>query len=180
MSDILIQKIKMRATTRSTQIDMGEIPSNTIASPMTEQELSAAEKQLGFPLPDLLKKLCAAIGNGGYGPGYGLIGVMGGAKDDQGHDAIQLYNLYCQPDPDDPTWKWPEGLLPICNWGCAIYSCIDCMAENAPVIIFDPKMHDESWSQCFIRHKESLASWISAWAGGTNLWNDAYGDANAI
>jgi hypothetical protein len=38
--------------------------------PIDVSELKLAEAKLGFPLPPLLKRLYADIGNGGFGPGF--------------------------------------------------------------------------------------------------------------
>jgi hypothetical protein len=47
-------------------------------SPATEQQIKETEQQLGFPLPPLLHRLYAQVANGGFGPGYGITGVIGG------------------------------------------------------------------------------------------------------
>lgn len=46
--------------------------------PATEQHIRETEQQLGFALPSLLKLLYTQIANGGFGPGFGIIGVMNG------------------------------------------------------------------------------------------------------
>lgn len=178
MSDLLMHKIKKRAMARATRTDLGEPSSTEIAPPLEADARSRAERALGFPCPALLAALYAKIGNGGYGPGYGLLGVAGGATDDQGYDAVELYALYRQPDPDDPSWAWPEGLLPLCHWGCVIYGCVDCTREPHPVIVFDPNPHDGDWSRCFLPRRDSLEGWLAAWADGVDLWEELYGDGN--
>ena len=42
------------------------------APPVSESDLVRAEALLGFGLPPLLRQLYLHVGNGGYGPGYGL------------------------------------------------------------------------------------------------------------
>ncbi|TMB83569.1 MAG: hypothetical protein E6J48_03945 [Chloroflexi bacterium] len=46
--------------------------------PATEQELHETETILRFRLPPLLRALYAHLGNGGFGPGGGIRGVLGG------------------------------------------------------------------------------------------------------
>ena len=48
--------------------------------PATEQQIKATEKQLGFPLPPLLRLLYTQIANGGFGPGYGITGATDGYR----------------------------------------------------------------------------------------------------
>ncbi|HEU5226735.1 MAG TPA: SMI1/KNR4 family protein [Ktedonobacteraceae bacterium] len=46
--------------------------------PATERQIKETERQLGFPLPLLLRLLYTQVANGGFGPGYGIIGVLDG------------------------------------------------------------------------------------------------------
>ncbi len=176
MSDLLIAKVTRKASDSRTQIELAIGPPAAIPSRLSNADLEASEKSLNFKVPEPLKALYQDFGNGGFGPGYGLIGLSGGACDDQGHDAVKLYELYSGSDPDDPEWQWPRGLLPICHWGCAIYSCVDCISDGYPIVIFDPNMHDESWAQCFVPTERTLESWLGAWTDGVSLWNETYGD----
>jgi hypothetical protein len=151
-----------------------------IAAPASMQELADAESSLGFTIPALLNAIYREVGNGGFGPGYGLLGLKGGATNEHGHDAVALFDLYSQPAPNDPSWRWPDGLLPICGWGCAIYSCVDCKAESNPIIIFDPNQHPEDWDRCFINTGRNLVSWFDAWADGVDLREEIYGKPDHI
>src|SRR6478736_10285958 len=63
--------------------------------------IDACEKALGFPLPPLLREIYLGIANGGFGPGYGVMGVAGGFTDDQGETITSLYQSFRQPDPED-------------------------------------------------------------------------------
>jgi hypothetical protein len=46
--------------------------------PATETQMLKTERQLGFALPPLLRLLYTQVANGGFGPGYGMIGAIGG------------------------------------------------------------------------------------------------------
>jgi len=180
MSDELIARVARRARDQRTQTDMGSVSVPIIGPRLTDSAAATSENLLGFAVPDLLKAVYRQVGNGGFGPGYGLIGLIGGAEDDRGRNAVQLYELYSSSDPEDPGWKWPEALLPICHWGCAIYSCIECKTDGFPIVVFDPNMHDESWLRCFLAQQRNLESWLSAWADGLKLWNEMYGERDEI
>jgi hypothetical protein len=177
MSELLIARIARRAANQETQIDVRGLSRQSPAAPLRRADAEASERELGFPIPELLKLVYEKVGNGGFGPGYGLMGIRSGATDDQGQNAIDAYKNYSSSDPSDPSWTWPEGLLPICHWGCAIYSCIDCKAAGFPVFIFDPNMHETTWDRCFIPSKRNLESWLDAWAAGINLWDEIYDGA---
>ena len=61
--------------------------------PATQEQLRETEDLLGFSLPPLLRVLYLQIANGGFGPGYGIIGAMGGfpLEDRMGKNIAQGY-----------------------------------------------------------------------------------------
>ncbi|MBD2540945.1 SMI1/KNR4 family protein [Coleofasciculus sp. FACHB-SPT36] len=132
-------------------------------SPALPQHIVATEELLGFQLPDLLREMYLKVGNGGFGPGYGLIGVKDGMVE-AGSSITSFYVSSQKTDPDEPMSHWPDRLLPICSWGCGIYSCIDCSKPNSPIIVFDPNASDYlPWEECFIPYTPSFEAWIEAW-----------------
>ena len=87
-----------------------------------------------------------------------------------GDSAVSLYELWRDgEDPEDLLWAWPTALLPICHWGCAIYSCVDCTRPEAPVVRFDPNGHElgEPWEGAFRPEASSLEMWLRRWLAGT-------------
>lgn len=46
--------------------------------PASEEQLYATETALGFLLPPVLRALYAEVANGGFGPGGGIQGALGG------------------------------------------------------------------------------------------------------
>src|SRR6185437_14876539 len=53
-----------------------------LAPPASEDDLRAAERVIGFPLPPLLRRLYGEIANGGFGPSLGVEGLPGGHSSD--------------------------------------------------------------------------------------------------
>jgi hypothetical protein len=130
--------------------------------PATTMEIvEAAERKMGFRLPPLLRDLYTKVGNGGYGPGYGIFGLEGGYIDHdiinnfQGGALVEWYfafrgtddkipelkhdfnserSLFIEPGADN--WGWFDKLVPICNHGCWQLSCIDCSKSTFPVLFF--------------------------------------------
>ena len=137
---------------------------------LDDVDLGAGETRIGVELPGRLRDLYRRVGNGGFGPGYGIVGFVGGARDDLGRDVVEDYLIRSRPHPDDPAWSWPSNLLPICHWGCGIYSCVDCSSEDAPVVRFDPNVFAGDWSACFAPERESLAQWLQAWLVGEEMF----------
>jgi SMI1 / KNR4 family (SUKH-1) len=140
------------------------------------------EAQLGFRVPPLLKRLYLEIGNGGFGPGYGLIGMTGGEPDDTGKTAPESYLELRSAQIEEPGFCWPRSLLPICHWGCAILSCVSCDGQDYPMYIFDPNGHldGSSWKDAFFEEAPTFESWITAWAEGVDLWSKSYGQNGQV
>jgi hypothetical protein len=173
VSFLIRRRLKLKVT------DLGQ--GGLVWKRATAPELDEDERRLGFPLPPLFKRIYMDVGNGGFGPGYGLLGMSNGAPDDFGKTAPESYSLRRQGDPDNRDWFWPDALLPICHWGCAIYSCINCRDSNFPMQIFDPNVHQDSdWRDAYFDEAPSFDSWIREWAEGEDLWDDMYGDNGRI
>lgn len=96
-----------------------------VASPAA---VAKAEADIGFALPPLLKGLYTEVSNGIAGFSYDIMGIEGGCASDSG-TLVEAYNCF-KTGGEYETRPWRTGLLPFCNWGCAIYSCVDC-ADSA-------------------------------------------------
>jgi hypothetical protein len=140
--------------------------------PTTPLRVSLAEAQLGFALPALLRDIYTKIANGGFGPGYGIVGIDGGAPFYAGGltwSNVDLYKAYRQrPTRYEP---WGEKLLPICHWGCTFYSYLDCALTQAPVMAIDENSHGHGpWACAFSLHVTSFEQWMQRWLDGEDLW----------
>ena len=144
----------------------------------THAAIITAEKQLGFPLCPLLKRIYTEVANGGFGPGSGIVGVGNGYTDDWGHNLEDLYEYFSTGNRNryDASWGWPRGLLPFCHWGYATYSCVDCNQPGYPVVIIDPDYREENddMEEMLIDHKDSIIDWFHDWLTGKDLWADAF------
>ncbi len=172
----LLERLKERIKDRKRTIDASSYPGwsgtpRRAFPPVKEKAVRNAEESLGFPLPRLLRDLYLEVGNGGFGPGYGIIGLKKGLVTDEGHSVVDRYHLDREGDPLCPRWIWPEKLIVICNWGCAMYSCLDCSRLEAPVIRFDPNGLDsercEGWHDAFWIESGSFDIWLTSWLDGT-------------
>lgn len=176
MSQKTLKKVFLRAQSNQTRTDQSDVSPSSVYPKLSAKELSESIRELGFEPPALYVTLMQTVGNGGFGPGYGLMGLVGGATDDMGSTAVGLYKDFAQSDPDDPAWKWPYGLLPVCHWGCAIYSCIDSTSNDVSVKTWDPNEWEDGTSpELAIRSTGmSLAEWLENWSNGVNLWEKMF------
>jgi hypothetical protein len=163
----LIHRLKEKAVDGELVSD--DLPAPT-PPPVSLRTVDAAERQLGFPLPEPLRQIYLQIGNGGFGPTYGLLGLKGGAADEQGNTLVGVYRSMKRLARASRYWHWPEGLLPLCRLGCGMYSCLDSARSRIPVLIFDPNILGEPdadreeviqlWAHCFWWQNNSFASWL--------------------
>ena len=139
------------------------LPPLTPVSPAAVQE---AENLLGHRLPSLLRRLYLEVGNGGFGPGYGILGVRGGHGDDYGHTAVDLHQQ--ARSEAWPAWSsMPAGLLPICHWGCGIYSLIDCADHQARMWAWDPNpAPDDDLGKALFPQAIGFREWLAQWVSG--------------
>jgi hypothetical protein len=99
--------------------------SQDLPPPATPQEIDELENAVGTHLPPFLREVYLSIANGCFGPGYGLMPLTRHPIDQAEETILGVYQSFRQGDPEDPAWAWPVHLVPICDWGCAIRSCVD-------------------------------------------------------
>ena len=134
----------------------------------TEAQLGDTETQMGLAMPRFLRRLYSEVGNGGFGPGYGLLGAVGGSRDDHGETIVEAYRNRVGRDAEDPTWDWPTKVVPLISWGGNVYSCGDFSTDECRMRMFDPaKLHGKTpMSAAFREHGKSLRNLFDAWASG--------------
>jgi SMI1 / KNR4 family (SUKH-1) len=106
-------------------------------APTSEAAIEETERSLGFPMPVLLKLLYLRVANGGIGPNrWGtIIGLREGYASDFGTLGQTYEQLKHDYELDGSTW--PHGLLPFCEWGCNIFSCVDSGQVEHPISLFE-------------------------------------------
>src|SRR5262249_21759392 len=109
--DDLLDRLRERAADLSRCHDMCAPHRPGVRYPCVDKEaIAQAVSDLGFRLPRLLRAVYQSVGNGGFGPGYGLIGLEGGATDDQGLNLVELYQQHEATTFDRLEGRdcWPE------------------------------------------------------------------------
>ncbi len=153
--------------------------------PVTVEDVAQAEVQLGFELPAFLKRLYLEVRNGGFGPGYGLFPL-----NDHHPSTDSLVTAYLgmrsmsQKDIDE-HWAdekekpalWPERVLMMCDWGCNIYSCLNCSSPDLPIFRMDSNVNFMvEWAI----EASSLQQWLEAWVDGKPLFHLDWEQATKI
>ncbi|MEV7524966.1 SMI1/KNR4 family protein [Streptomyces sp. NPDC091371] len=119
--------------------------------PLGDGEIARAEGILGFALPPLLAALYARVGDGGFGPEQRFLPLR---------QVVAAYEAR-----RESGWRWPEGVLPVADFGCGLDACVDSRSETAQVLLFDPNPGEPelAWSM----DTPSLADWLRGWLDGT-------------
>ncbi|WP_314619981.1 SMI1/KNR4 family protein [Streptomyces stackebrandtii] len=131
------------------------------------EEVAEAETVLGFALPPLLASLYREVANGGYGPDYQLLPLVG-----PGRTALSEYRSERSASAEGETPYWPAGVLPILDWGCAMYAAVDCLSETATVLLFEPNAMTDDGAAAWFVDAGSLAEWLETWLAGTGWYRE--------
>ena len=129
--------------------------------PATSQEVEEAEQRLSMQLPTVLSQLLIHVSNGGFGPGYGLIGVGRGHKSDFGN-LVDTY-LRLRNDWQECGDTWPIHLLPFCEFGDNIFTCIDLDDHSRIYLSTDSQIH---------RMSCDIIGFFDKWIAGYKFLND--------
>lgn len=169
----LIQRLKERNADRQRATD-GHIHPTKPVPPVAIKDLQAAERAIGFQLPELLRAIYLKVGNGGFGPEYGIVGTRGGFKLDK-CSLESCYQGMLRLEEENTAWRWPKRLLPLANCGCGMWSCVDCEYKKLPMILWDPNNLDAkldgavarlNWGNAFWDQGRSLRMWLESWLAG--------------
>ena len=175
MTDSIIARLRERAADPARVNGYADqFPRKTppAVSPATVAEAEAALQQA---IPHLLRDAYLHVGDGVFGPGYGLL-PLSTNRAAPGETVVQLYSGFITTDPDDTSWTWPTNLLPFCEWGCAIRSCLDASSPEGAVVTFDPGARGpgQPMSLALAQTHSSLRQWFSDWLDGVDLWKVMY------
>lgn len=138
-------------------------------APLDPATLREVEELLGHTLPIILVEVWTQVGNGGFGPGYGLLGLgPDGYPDDLGRPADDVYRALRTRSEKPPHFRWPALMFPISHFGCGILHCVDLATEE--MVIWEPNFWDgrHSFATALFPTGRSLTVWLEAWAEGNS------------
>ena len=114
-----------------------------VQPPAEPAAVADAEARVGFPLPDLLRRLYVEVGNGGVGPSFGLLplSIASLGADPPAEAEFDLVGQYLRlrdAGPGRVGWTgWRPGLVPAFYCGCTVFEFVDCLAPGGPVLLLD-------------------------------------------
>ncbi|WNO73382.1 SMI1/KNR4 family protein [Streptomyces sp. AM8-1-1] len=142
-------------------------PGSAMSAPVSADQLATAEAELGFPLPPLLARLYREIANGGYGPDYQLLPLVGAER-----TVLSEYHAERSASAEEESPSWPAGVVPILDWGCAMYAAVDCYSEAGTVLLFEPNAVEDGGAAAWFVDAESLTDWLETWLAGTGWYRE--------
>jgi hypothetical protein len=113
-----------------------------VQPPVSPEAIAEAEADLAFRLPELLRRLYTEVGNGGFGPVFGLIPLSAASLGEEPppeaeFDLVGGYHRLGRRFAGDPQGGWPTGLVPVFYCGCTVFEFADCRDPAGPVTWFD-------------------------------------------
>ena len=181
-TDELISAIAERARTPGMATSIG--PARAAYAPVPLLGFEKEEQEIGFPFPGLLKRLYTEVGNGGFGPGYGLLSIARISPADR--PILHYYSRFRAGSSRGRDWT--AGIIPFNEWGDLILSCVDLSdpgyRNDPPVIRFEPNMPAEHTHRYLkgkpfhgaglIPEAESLSQWFRDWLDGKEMFKRPY------
>ena len=171
-TDFLIAQLKIRISDPKRFVDMSFLGYGQHYSfaPVSPAELQDAQEKLGFQLPEFLRQLYAQVGNGGFGPGYGLLALNDkGAKNYHSN----LVDWYLQSTTKAPPGypPWPRFFVTICDWGDGITSLLNAADALGPIFRFRGDAYaDGPWENVIKPEAPSMSVWLEEWLDNKPLF----------
>nr|BFD96370.1 hypothetical protein KitaXyl93_77300 [Kitasatospora sp. Xyl93] len=142
--------------------------------PLTNAEVEQVERQLGYQLPPLLRRIYTEIGDGGFGPEGGLASLT-----------PRHIPYWHRPDwpcatslhTRGPKYGRPPSWLFLTGGGCSMQWHVSLIAIDNPVLLWDADGWEPDWGEnphdglCYAA--PSLRQWLWTWADGGNVWDEA-------
>jgi hypothetical protein len=156
----LIEAIRERAARPELRNDFAHLFGAEVSAPATIAAVAEAERAMGYALHSFHRRLLTEVGNGGFGPGYGLVGLPGGILDIDGRSLVELSRMLQHELSASPPF--PVAFL--CDWGCGVWGCIDCEA-GAVLTIAEDGLKDSG---------QTICAWFEDWVSGVTLWRRVF------
>jgi len=148
----IVDRVRKRAVNPTTRTDWAARAVPELAPRASAREVADAERALGCTLHRLHRRLLEEVGNGGFGPGDGLIGLPGGRTDDEGRSVVELRGALFGVDV-------LEHVVPLWDWGDGTWACLD--EKVGRVLIVDENGVTDTGLE--------LSTCLAQWAAGVEL-----------
>lgn len=166
--EILVHRLieKSRTPGQATDLLFGSFK---VYPPVSTNELENAEQKLGFQLPQILRTAYLQVGNGGFGPGYGLLALN---RDGSPNFHMNLVDWYLECTRPSNSSVWPREYIDVCNWGDGITSAVKWTDPGSPVYRCNGDQYEEgSFEQVMKMESPALKTWLENWLDGRPMFS---------
>jgi SMI1 / KNR4 family (SUKH-1) len=160
--DGLLDALRLRARAAPRAV-VGAFDKPMAYPPVSMDQLAEVEARLGLRFPSLLRRIYLEVADGGFGPGYGFFPA--GEHELNGERRAETLVEVRETLALHP--RWSSVLLPLCDWGCASWSCLDCGTDDGAIVTVAGE-HE------FTNTGDTLRSWLRAWLDGVALWETMF------
>lgn len=170
--DVLLERLYAVAWDGAGGVEppLGALPDQPFP-PLTAAEVEHVEQQLGYRLPQLVRRIYTEIGDGGFGPQAGLASLM----------PRRIPGWYIPDWPCVMTLRaagiesgLPPSWLLLTYGGCTMEWHMSLIAVDNPVLLWDGDGWDPRWGQDahdgLSYAAPSLREWLWTWADGGDVW----------
>lgn len=167
----LLERLKIRAldpkSATDQHLDEGWDPpfSHVASPPVSPERFAELERELGCALPEVFQQVYTQVGDGNFGPGYGLLPLKDHRYTSTSENVVVLHEQMTEQD-------WPEHLLLFCYWGCDIYSVLNVNTGQVGILDLDACEEGTPPEEVVLWQTESLQEWLENWLEGKDLFFD--------
>ncbi|MFF4007055.1 hypothetical protein [Streptomyces sp. NPDC001717] len=165
--------VQLKAGAEEVAVYYADASRGPLFPPIALAEVEKAERRIGRPLPELLRRVYTEVANGGFGPDSGLASLTEGNRP-LGH----LYDWPCAVSvyERNRTQGVPASWLHLAYAGCTMEWHVSLTAVDNPVLLYDADGWEPTWGEDphdGLRHaSSSLRRWLWSWADGGDVWNE--------
>ena len=139
---------------------VADVEATPAPPPASEDQIDAAEAQLGFALPSDLRQFYAEVADGGVGIGEGIYSLA---------ELISKHREMTAKPVGPQGQEWPSNLLPIQgdNW-----DLVSIDRDTGKLVFWDLEDLDDdedlpadnpAWAKSFRHEADSLEQWLAQW-----------------
>lgn len=155
----------------SPEIDeyFADAPRGPLFAPASPTLVESAEAAFGYPLPELLRRVYLEVGDGGFGPGAGLLSL---AENLRGPGWIRDQPSAVAMRRRDRELGLPSAWFQLGYGGCTLEWRVSLNAVDAPVLLYDGDSWVPEWGHTphdGLHAAVPLREWLRRWVEGEEL-----------
>ncbi|MGW2831624.1 hypothetical protein [Streptomyces sp. NPDC001286] len=131
--------------------------------PAPAEAVAELEAIIGWPMPNLLRRLYLEVANGGFGPSGRVLSLTDtGQWYSDEESLLQLARAFgpAEPEPPHP----PRQTVPLLTLGCAVWRFVDFSTPEGRMWGWEPNARCEQ--HCLFPERFTLAQWMTDWLDG--------------